>query len=89
MSTRNQPGYAVLAVAVVGLPLQRVTQHLVSLSKSLGIIHRKKKSQLVSTSYIYFTESSRYGLNQAAVRTWNFSAACGSLGFLSGCTCLA
>jgi hypothetical protein len=58
MSTRNQPGYAVLAVAVVGLPLQRVTQHLVSLSKSLGIIHRKKKSQLVSTSYIYSTESS-------------------------------
>ena len=30
-----------------------------------------------------------HGLNQAAVRTWNFSAACGSLGFLSGCTCLA
>ena len=25
-----------------------------------------------------------HGLNQAAVRTWNFSAACGSLGFLSG-----
>jgi len=25
-----------------------------------------------------------HGQNQAAVRTWNFSAACGSLGFLSG-----
>jgi len=39
------PGYAVLAIAVIGLPLQRVTQNLVGLSKSLGTIIQTSRGE--------------------------------------------
>ena len=56
--------------------------------KSLGTIIEKGTISLSAhhtfTPLNQVVVQQEHGQNQAAVRTWNFSAACGSLGFLSG-----
>jgi hypothetical protein len=66
-----------LAIAIVGLPLKRITQHLVGLSESLQKIH-PRKTQLVRRSKLNLIQKTIQERNQVELSSRN------NLEFLGG-----